>query len=256
MALIVKSAFPNLEELDREVPTRPDPLAVFSPTPIQLRGSDSGGLFPDLDGHRVDEGRHLRRQALEQRRADELAEKVARALEEARQQGLEEGRTAGFEEGRAEGVEQGHSDASKEAELLRAQLVAAVESLTRAREELTASLEIDQAEVALRLAGELAAGAIDVEPERIVELARQGTQMLAESDTIAIRAAVGPAVLLREAQASLAQAVNISSLRIVEDPSLDPNGCIVESDFGRVDLRVSQRLATARELLKSLRNED
>lgn len=167
---------------------------------------------------------------------------------------MKKARTAGFEQGRAEGLAAGRAEAAREVEKLRATLQGALGALERSRLDVVTSAEQDLAEIVLQLAGDLAAGALSVEPARVIELARQGMGLLSESDAISIRAAAPLASVLREEQGALAKAVNLSSLRIIEDAALAPEGCVVESTLGRVDLRVSQRLQAARDLLRSARD--
>lgn len=256
MARVVPMAFPVVEaQSPQKEPSRPKPLLPWETRSVQLK-SQSKPLFPDTNGARHDDRRQQRRQEIEAQQEQELAEKVATAVAEGHEQGHEQGREQGHEQGYAEGLEQGQAAAQQEVDQLKATLRGAIEVLTSSREEMLSALETDLAELVLILASQLAGGAIDVEPARIVELARQGMHLLAESDSLTIRAASTTSALLREEQNGLSTALNTSSLRIVEDPTLEPEGCIVESELGRVDLRVSQRLQAARDLLSSVRNED
>lgn len=231
------------------------PLHVFRPRPLTLQSS-SPMIFPSLDsGPQVESGVQ-RRKARELKREQELAARAEATMAEARDRGREEGYAEGLSQGQAEGLEQGRAQAAEELKNLTEMLQTVLQSLTNARQELSTSLELDLSEMVLLLAGQLAAGAVTIDPERIVELARQGLNLVAESDVVTIRAATGPVALLREAHGALQTAANVESLRIVEDPTLEPDGCIVESEMGRVDMRVSQRLEAARDLLNSVRNED
>lgn len=236
------------ESIDSPSPTPlPDPRSPhptpqpWTPEPAHPPATDEV-LFPDLDRGNEDEGA--------QRERDEL---LAAELKGARERGWAQGHAEGFEQGRAEGLERGRVAAGEELEAQGEQLRAAVESLTRARQELLGALELDLAEVALGLAAELAGGALELEPERVIELARQGVRLLVEADAITLRAAPATTAPLREAIAELAAGASASSVTVVEDPELAPGGCLVESELGRVDLRVSERLAPARKLLEKVR---
>ncbi len=208
-------------------------------------------IFGDIDRPSgVGELEHLEQQ-LEQA----AAVKAEETLTAARKKGFAQGYSEGLEEGKAEGAARGLAAAQEEVDELRESLRASVESLARAREELLASMELDLSEIVLNLAAELAAGALEVEPERIVELARSGMRLLAESDTVNLRAASGPAALLREAAESLEAGTGGAQISVSEDPGLEITGCVVESELARVDMRISQRLAAARDLLKRTRGE-
>lgn len=255
MARVVPLAFPVVEDQQHHREKRPEPLLPWAVQSMQIESS-TNQPFPDADGSRLEEQRRRQLRELEERREKELTDQAEAVMAAAQKEGKELGYAEGREQGYAEGLEAGHSEAPLEVEQLKETLRATLEALTQARETTFAAVETDLAEIVVTLAGQLAAGAIDVEPSRVIELARQGMNLLADSDAMTIRAAEAPAALLREEQQALATALNVSSLRIVEDPTLTPEGCVVESELGRVDLRISQRLQAARDLLASVRNED
>lgn len=255
MTHVVPLLFPVVDDQGRQREERPKQLLPWAVRSMQIEASASQ-LFPDADGSRLGEQQQQQLHEQEERREKKLAELADTVRAAAQDEGRECGYAEGHEQGYAEGLEKGHNDAQQELEQLKGTLRATIEALTLARDATFAAVETDLAELVITLASQLAAGAVDVEPTRVIELARQGMNLLADSDTMTIRAAEAPAALLREEQRALATALNVASLRIVEDPTLDPEGCIVESEFGRVDLRVSQRLQAARDLLTSVRNEE
>lgn len=208
-------------------------------------------LFDDLD-QPSGEGERRR---VEHRFEQESALRLEQELATARKKGFAQGYTEGLEEGKTEGASRGLAAAQGELEAHRTTVRETVESLSRAREELLTTLELDLSEIVLTLASELAAGAVEAEPERVVELARQGMSLLAESDTINLRAAPAPAALLREAVDKLKAGTAVTEISVSEDPGLEAAGCIVESELARIDLRVSQRLVAARDLLSRTRGE-
>lgn len=183
------------------------------------------------------------------------AGKIARIEEAARAEGLAAGKAEGLAAGKAEGLKKGRAEARAEVEAAKAALAAATESLVRARAQIAEGLELDMAEIALGLAAALAGGALAVEPARVAELARQAVSILAEADSITLRASEDVAPFLREASASLQAAGAGQTVTVAVDPALEAGGCVVESDLARVDLRVSQRIAEARELVASARGE-
>ena len=258
MSAVRQMTFPKVELSQEEAaPARREPHSPWQAKPLKVEGAGSNVLFPDLDGNKQAPQSLLRRhKAMEQKREKELEQKVAAIMAEAQVKGREAGYQEGLAQGHAEGLEKGREQAQAELEELANALESALATLVNARQELVASMEMDLVESTVDLAGSLAGGALEVEPERVVELARQGMALLAESDQISIRAIPLQAALIREAQNSLAASLNVTSLRVVEDPSLETEGCVVESDLGRVDMRVSQRLQAARELLRTVRNED
>lgn len=249
------TSFPTVEALEEE--QKRDPLEPWKAKSLKLRKADRL-FFPDINGS--EETQHLnelqRRKLAEEKYEQELAQQAAVVLEEARQQGLQQGLAQGVEQGKAEGFEQGQAQAQQEVEQLRIELQETLKSLVSARQDLIAAAELDLSEITLNLAAILAGSAIEAEPSRVVDLARQAMNLLAESDVITIRASKDPAQLLREEQEALKTMTDVATLRIVEDPGMGADGCVVESNLGRVDMRVTQRIQSARDLLNTIRNED
>lgn len=250
MPRIEHTLFPSVDGDGSDLPVRGVTISDWQLGRVHLPPLDQV-IFPDLDAPVVAEEADLA--ALKRQR--ERDQQHAAVLDEARKRGFAQGYAEGLEQGRAEGLEQARAAAQAERTELEAELRAVLGSLARAREELLVSVELDLAEIVLTLAGELGGGALEVEPARVVELARQGMNLLAESDTITLRAAAGPAALLRGAQAALVAETGAAALRVAEDPGLETTGCVVESELARVDLRVSQRLKAARDLLTKSRGE-
>lgn len=180
---------------------------------------------------------------------------IAAIEEQARAAGREAGFATGMAEGRKEGLAQGRAAAGSELEAARALLAEATGQLAAARQALAEVHEADMAEIALRLAGEVAGGAIAVEPERVAALAREAVSLLADADSITLRVGVELLPIMQEAVESLENLSGAASVVVVGDQTLDGGACIVESDLARVDLRVEQRLGSARELLASARGE-
>jgi flagellar assembly protein FliH len=215
-------------------------------------------VFPDRDQRDVPEDQGVpqpHRRELEQARA-ECQQQCEELRLEAQQQGHSEGFQAGKAEGRELGLAEGRAAAQAELDQVRTELQSALAALIEARQRMLLDLELDLSELVILLAGELAGGAVEAEPERVVELARQALALLTEGEVITLRAAPGPAAVLRQAEETLAATVAGASLRIIDDGSLSPEGCLVECELGRVDQQVQQRLKAARDLVRFVRQED
>lgn len=202
------------------------------------------GPFLNLDGPKPEETIRERMEAV-----------VKKAQAQAREEAFAKGLSEGLAQGKAEGFKQGHAEALEAAAEREEALRTATEELLRARQDLMDDLEFDLAQMAMDIAESLAIGALEVEPQRIVALARQALSMVAEADIITLRAAPSVVPVLRDEAEKLGTVASTATIRIVEDPKLEGPACVVESELARVDLQVSQRLAAARELVASARGE-
>ncbi|MCP4600073.1 MAG: hypothetical protein GY847_05965 [Proteobacteria bacterium] len=117
----------------------------------------------------------------------------------------------------------------------------------RGREEKKRAEEVF--ELGLAVAEELAAGAIEIEPQRVLVLIAEATELLGETRNLRVR--FHPALFEHLDSAGLLEDLRSSGqIDIRPDGAVDDIGCIVESNAGRVDARVRARLGRLRHTLK------
>lgn len=114
--------------------------------------------------------------------------------------------------------------------------------LTKVRPQILAETERELVELALAIARRVLQREFDAKPSLVIELAKQGIAALAESDRILVR--VG-ASLDDSITSSLAQTMarKGAAFEILRDDHLPPFGCVVETEFGRVDESLDSRFA-------------
>jgi flagellar assembly protein FliH len=154
--------------------------------------------------------------------------------------------TAGEHEGRAAGL------AAARAEMEPALLAAAgaAQALEAIREELISELENDAAKLALRLAEQIVAGAIDVAPERIVDIAAVALRRIRDRQHVTL--VVNPAdldVLSHSVTALQAQLGGIEHLSVQADRRVGRGGVLARTDEGEIDASIETQLSRARELV-------
>ena len=157
---------------------------------------------------------------------------------QARMHGEAEGRAAGLQAARAE------VDAALAA------MAAALAELEHVREELISELEHDAAELALTLSEQVLAGTIDVEPERVLDVARNALRRVTERRHIVL--VVNPADLevLSESVATLkAELGGIETCDVQSDRRVARGGVILRTDAGEIDARIEAGLERAREIV-------
>lgn len=180
------------------------------------------------------------------------ADVMAHALADAdtiREQARAHGHAAGY----AEGLEQARAEAAPALTAL-AQAVGAV---TGTCDELTEILSAQAGELALLTAEQIIAGAIAVEPQRIVEVVRGALRRMADRHRVTVL--VNPAeleLLTRSAQALQAELGGIEHLDVQADRRVARGGAIAQTVNGEIDASVAAQLQTARELVAACLSGD
>ena len=158
----------------------------------------------------------------------------------------EAARAEGETAGRAEGAAAVRAEAE---ELLRtlAQAHAALDSL---RDELVAALEADSVALGLRLAEQIVAGAIEVEPRRLVEVASLALRRLADRRSVTLVVNPSELELLAGAVDRLrGELGGIEHLSVQADRRVARGGVVARTEEGEIDATVDTQLHRAREIV-------
>jgi len=172
--------------------------------------------------------------------------------QEALRQGYQEGFEAGYQDGiaKAEATMAGIQELLKEAEAKAQALVA------QAQEDASRVLQ-DVRPVVLDLGLEIARRIMRREvtecPEVLLSIAQAALEKVKAEESVTLRVNPRDVVVVSEGKSSLLEgSPGIKSLRILEDDTVEPGGCIVEGTRGRVDATLEGQLAMAREALKEV----
>ncbi|MGO9751581.1 MAG: FliH/SctL family protein [Solirubrobacteraceae bacterium] len=181
------------------------------------------------------------------------ADVLSAAWEEA-DQVRAQARLAGESEGRAEGL----AAAIAQAAPALAALEQAVRSFEQLRGELVDTLEQEAADLALRIAEQIVAGALDVQPARIVDIARGALRRVAERQRVTLVVNPRDLDLLSESLERLRTELGgIEHLDVQADRRIDLGGAVLRTEYGEVDTTVSTQLQRAREIVSAaMRREE
>jgi flagellar assembly protein FliH len=155
-------------------------------------------------------------------------------------------RATGHREGWAAGIEEGRTELLSAAGVLRS----ALDGIEQLREELLAALERDAAELALALCEQILAGALEVQPERIVDVARNALRRVVDRRRITL--VVNPADLetLSEAVVRLQSELGgIEHCEVQSDRRIGRGGALLRTEAGEIDVTVTSQLERAREIV-------
>jgi flagellar biosynthesis/type III secretory pathway protein FliH len=156
------------------------------------------------------------------------------------------------EAARAEGIEQGRAEAMAAAAPVLQALESAAASVHDERLALAERLEVHAVELALFLAEKIVAGAIAVEPERVVEAVRGALRGLVERERVTVLLHPDDLELVREAMAGVRAALGgIEHCEVQAERRVSRGGAIVRTPDGDIDARVETKLQRAREVVES-----
>jgi flagellar assembly protein FliH len=154
-------------------------------------------------------------------------------------------RAKGEAAGRAEGLAQARADI----DAALAGLADAVRSLERVREELIETLTRQAADIGLALGDQIVAAALEIEPERVIDIARGALRRLADRHRVTILVNPSDLELMGEAITSLQTELGgIEHLDVQADRRVE-RGTVVQTEFGEVDASVATQLASARAIV-------
>jgi flagellar assembly protein FliH len=129
-------------------------------------------------------------------------------------------------------------------------LGASVQAIAELRDQVVAELEADAVEMALRLAEQILAGVVAVEPERVLDVARNALRHLADRRRVTIVVNPDDLELVNECVDSLQSELGgIEHLGVQADRRVVRGGAIARTDSGEIDAGIDVQLARAREIV-------
>jgi flagellar assembly protein FliH len=130
-----------------------------------------------------------------------------------------------------------------------AALAAAAGSVNELRAQLAAEAEQDAVDLAIRLAEQILAGAIAVQPERVVDVARNALRHLIDRRHVTLVVNPADLELVSESVDNLCSELGgIEHLSVQSDRRIGPGGAIARTEAGDIDAALSTQLARAKEI--------
>lgn len=165
-----------------------------------------------------------------------------RILQEAQEEALrlkEEARRKGFEEGRETGVESGKAEAQRVIERFHVVLSKAIER----RNEIIAESEGQVVSLVLSIAKKVIKVISENQKNVVINNIVQSLRRLQQKSDVIVRVNLADVeIATKHKEDILKTAERVESITIAEDSTIDPGGCIIETDFGEIDARISSQL--------------
>jgi flagellar biosynthesis/type III secretory pathway protein FliH len=154
------------------------------------------------------------------------------------------------ETARAEGFAAGRADAVAALEPALAALTQAVADVHAQQAEAASQLERRAVELGLALAKKIVAGALQVEPERVLEAVTGALRGIVERERVTVLVNPDDLEIVREAMDNLKASLGgIEHCEVQAERRVGRGGCIVRTPVGDVDARVETKLERAGEVV-------
>jgi flagellar assembly protein FliH len=151
----------------------------------------------------------------------------------------EEARKEGFSQGR----EEGYTDGKAEVERLVDQLHKVISSAVEKRNEIIDESETQLINLVLQISQKVIKVISENQKNVVVNNVIQSLRKLKTRGDVVIRVNLDDVQLTSDHIKDFMRMVeNVKSITVVEDSSVDKGGCILETDFGEIDARISSQL--------------
>jgi len=168
----------------------------------------------------------------------DVAAELADVREMARAEGFEEGRAAGLVAARAE---------------LQTAAAAFAEALDQSARRVQADAELlewQAVELALQLGEKVLSGALEVQPERVLDVIRGALRRLVERESVTVLVNPDDLELVSDALASVAGSLGgIERLEAQGERRVGRGGAVLRTPVGEIDAGVETQLRRAREIV-------
>jgi flagellar assembly protein FliH len=155
-------------------------------------------------------------------------------------------RAAGESEGRAAGLAAARAELEPSLDAVRG----AAQALEAVRDQVIAEIEHDAVALALRLAEQIVAAAIDVAPERIVDIAAVALRRIRDRQHVTLVVNPADLELMSDALTRLQSELGgIEHLNVQSDRRIGRGGVLARTDEGEIDASIETQLARAREVV-------
>ena len=205
--------------------------------PVTMRSSDASFEFAPLDAAPVPVA-----PGVSVAQASGILEAAQAEADAIREAARAEGFQAGFDAGMAQAAHQLSGPAQA--------LGAAHAALGEQRALAADAVERDAVELGLRIAEKALSAAIDVQPERVVDVVRSGLRRLLERERVVVLVHPEDMELVRAAVTELRTSLGgIGDLDVQAERRVSRGGAIVRTETAEVDGRLETQLERARETL-------
>ena len=202
----------------------------------------------------TDQAQKMRQEAQDEAKrlldeANRQAEEQQKSLDGQRDEILEEARKEGLLKGTEEGFESGKAEVDRLIELLHNIINTAISK----RAEIIEESETQLVNLVLLIAKKVVKVISENQKNVVVNNVIQALRKMKTRGDVAIKVNLADVKLTSEHIKDFMRMVeNVRSVTVLEDSTVDPGGCVIETDFGQIDARISSQLHEIEERILEL----
>ncbi|AFT83619.1 flagellar assembly protein H [Borreliella garinii NMJW1] len=175
-------------------------------------------------------------------------ERLAREYEEKLKRDLEVATAKGREEGYSKGYESGFEDFDK----VMRKLHSIIASLIAERKSILESSSGQIVSLVMQIAIKVIKRITDSQKDIVLENVNEVLKRVKDKTQITIRVNLDDLDIVRHKKSDFISRFDIiETLEIIEDPNIGKGGCIIETNFGEIDARISSQLDKIEEKFKN-----
>jgi flagellar assembly protein FliH len=258
---VEESGGPTMDDLRREAEEFKSHWEEEKALMLQGARDEAGAIRKEAERAAFEEVKRKNNQAqkIRQEAEDEArrvigeAQAQARELEAEIQGKVEKVEKEAFQRGHGEGSERGFQEGKAELERLTGTLNRIISAAIDKRNEIIQESETQVINLVLLMAKKVIKVISENQKNVVINNVVQALRKLKSRGAVVIRVNLADLELTSEHTADFLKMVeNVKSVTVLEDSSVDRGGCLIETDFGKIDARISSQLHELEEKILEL----
>jgi len=243
---------PTVDDLRREAEAFKVQWETEREAMIRSARAQADGIIKEADEaafqevkRKTDEAQSLRRKAQDEgEKIIAEANQKAKEIEDASRMAFEAERKEAEEKGRLAGREEGYAEGKDEVQRLIERTRTVLERAQEKRTEILAETEQEIIDLVLMISRKVIKIISENQRNVVISNVVQALRKVKGRGNIIIKVNMADVKMTTEHVKDFIKLLEgVKSLQVVEDSTVDPGGCIIETDFGEIDARISSQLA-------------
>ncbi len=161
----------------------------------------------------------------------------------------DEARNEGFEQGKREGIEQATGQFADSMETLNEAIIA--------RRKIIKDAESEILRLALKVAEQIIRSEVSLHRDVCLNIVAEAISRISDREQIIIKVNRDDVEHVKKYKDRISSLVDgVKSLTILEDGSVEPGGCIIETNLGYVDARISTKIKAIEEAFSKVKRSE
>ena len=158
---------------------------------------------------------------------------------------------------REEGMVQGRGQGNKEAEQKVKEALETLNEAVKERKKIIKDAEAEILRLALKAAEQIIRSEVSLHRDVCLNIVSEAINRVSDREQVIVKVNREDAEYIKKYKDRLAGIVDgVKSFSVLEDSQIEPGGCVIETNLGYVDARISTKLAALEEALKKVSSQE